>query len=250
MSNGEGNNPLGDIVGNILGGDQKPAGTPKPTTPPPAQSEANNPMGDILGQILGGSAPDPSASSSMPAGNDPLGGILGSILGGGSSPTSSGASAGNDPLGGILGGGNSPTSSGASAGNNPLGGILGSILGGGLGGGDVLGAGAGAMAALILSPIADALAQKLGISKTIAMAVVAFAATKVIGSFMKKQGQPTNQLVDTDLVDRVKAGNASPQYLVNTGMADEIAQQTGLDRDTAARSLQAAFTLVDEQFAH
>ena len=229
MSNGEGNNPLGDIVGNILGGDQKLAGTPKPTAPPPAsppaQSEANNPMGDILG----------------------------SILGGGSSPTSSGASAGNDPLGGILGsilgGGNSPTSSGASAGNNPLGGILGSILGGGLGGGDVLGAGAGAMAALILSPIADALAQKLGISKTIAMAVVAFAATKIIGSFMKKQGQPTNQLVDTDLVDKVKAGNASPQYLVNTGMADEIAQQTGLDRDTAARSLQAAFTLVNEQFA-
>lgn len=105
------------------------------------------------------------------------------------------------------------------------------------------------MAAPILEPIADSLSKKLGISKTIAMAIVTFAATKIIGSFLNKQGKPTNQLVDTGLVDKVKAGDATPQYLADTGMVDEIAQQTGLDRDTAARSLQSAFSLVDQQFA-
>lgn len=63
-------NPLGDILGQILGGGQG------------GQSGGGNPMGDILGQILkGGGQGQPQSRQGQ--GDNPLGDILGQILGGG-----------------------------------------------------------------------------------------------------------------------------------------------------------------------
>jgi len=64
-------NPLGDILGQILGGGQG------------GQSGGGNPMGDILGQILKGGGQGQSRQAPQGQGDNPLGDILGQILGGG-----------------------------------------------------------------------------------------------------------------------------------------------------------------------
>ncbi|MCC2110598.1 MAG: DUF937 domain-containing protein [Hyphomicrobiales bacterium] len=80
---GRGNNPLGDILGQIMGGGGRaPSGG------------ADNPFGDIFGKMLGGAG----ASSS---GSNPMGDILGDFFGGGSGRGKS--SGGSNPMGDILG---------------------------------------------------------------------------------------------------------------------------------------------------
>lgn len=104
------NNPLGDILGQILGGAQGGG---------QAAPQGNNPLGDILGQILGGGqggqSPAPRQSAPQGGSDNPLGDILGQILGGGQG--------GQTPA---------PRQSAPQGGSdNPLGDILGQILGGG-----------------------------------------------------------------------------------------------------------------------
>ena len=120
---------------------------------------------------------------------------------------------------------------------------IGAAIGSGVGGGGVLGAGASAAGNKVLSPIADIVADKLGISKTIAMMIVSFAATKLLKGALggKAQGKRFADVVDHDLLGAITSGQANQRFIRNTGMVDEAMQQTGLDRATATKSLQMVF---------
>jgi hypothetical protein len=103
-------NPLGDILGQILGGGQG------------GQSGGGNPMGDILGQILKGGGQGQPGQAPQGQGNNPLGDILGQILGGGRQQAEPEEKAPQ----------RRPQRQQPQAqSDNPLGDILGQILGGG-----------------------------------------------------------------------------------------------------------------------
>ncbi|MGE3363155.1 MAG: DUF937 domain-containing protein [Rhizobiaceae bacterium] len=101
-------NPLGDILGQILGGGQG------------GQSGGGNPMGDILGQILKGGGQSRQAPQGQ--GDNPLGDILGQILGGGRQQAEPEDDAPQR---------RPQRQQPQSQSDNPLGDILGQILGGG-----------------------------------------------------------------------------------------------------------------------
>jgi hypothetical protein len=97
-----------------------------------------------------------------------------------------------------------------------------------------------------LGPIVAGLAEKLGLSPQIAQMVVTFVLSKLLSGHSSKagvladEGQPG---LDLDhLMERMGSGEGlDAGYFESTGMTQELAEQTGLDPDTAARSLQEVF---------
>ena len=236
-----------DLLKSILGGAQ--GGQMQPQR---GQS-SGDPLADLLGSILGGALQGgqatPQGGQQAQGGLD-LGGLLEAILGGGAQaqpsapmPTQPAPSGGG--LGGLGG----------------LGDLLKGILGGGMGGGSMEG-GLGSL----LAPIANMLAEKLGLPPQIAQMVITFVLGKLLSGFAGQQGgcmvpapqavpsypypqqqQPQGLNLD-DLLQRM----GSPQgveasYIRATGMADELAGYTGLDPAMATQSLVQAFNLLGEQ---
>jgi uncharacterized protein YidB (DUF937 family) len=115
---GAGGGGLGDILGDILGGGNRPSG--RGGRPEGGGMPGGGGLGDILGDILGGGRP--SGRGGQPGGpGGGLGDILGDILGGGRAPRAQGVSGPQgDPFAELLRGGG--------------GGALGGLLGAGLGG--------------------------------------------------------------------------------------------------------------------
>ncbi len=256
--------PLAEILGGILGGAQQSGGS----------QQGQIGIDDILGGILGGGA-QPSGRSQQ--GGIGIDDILGGILGGGAQP--SGRSQQDqigldDILGGILGGGAQP--SGRSQQDQiGLDDILGGILGGGAqqsGGsqqgqigiddilGGILGGGSGMNSNTFLGPIIQKLATQLGIPPAIAQMVVSFVLSKLLSGASaqsqatrpsqavprrqaQQQKQQGGQTVDLDdLLEQMSAGQTlDAGYLEKSGMTEELVQQTGMDSDTAAASLQEVF---------
>jgi hypothetical protein len=225
-----GGDPLSDLLGGILGGMTAPQG-----------GGGGTGLDDILGGILGGGA--------QGAGGASLGDILGGILGGGAQ--GAGGAGLGDILGGILGGGGAAQAGGGIGMDD----ILGAILGRG---------GANLGANSFLAPIVQALAEKLGLSPAIAQAVVGFVITKLLPGLLAGARAPApsstgrgravpstqeGQGLDLDhLLGTMGAGQElEPAYLRSTGMVDELAQQTGLDPDTAMQSLQQVFGMFGAQ---
>jgi hypothetical protein len=250
--------PLGDILGALLGGG---AAQPDPASP---QSP-----GQVGGQVLGtlsDSGFEPQAASS--AGGGDLGSLLGGLLGGGAQQGAAGGGDIGSLLGGLLGGG---AQQGAAGGGGDIGSLLGGLLGGGaamgttsqagsegggLGGmlGGMLGTGAITLAlnATPIGPMIDDLAGKLGIPPAIAKTVVAFAATKLIAAAMQNRGDQkaggANDTTTDALAARLSEGQPiDRKFITQSGLADELAQQTGLDKKTATKSLQQSFGALQEQ---
>ncbi|MHC5035462.1 MAG: hypothetical protein ACYTFZ_10545, partial [Planctomycetota bacterium] len=101
----------------------------------------------------------------------------------------------------------------------------------------------------MLAPMTDALAKKLGLPPEIAQMVLTFAITRLL-SGGKRGGASASQggLDLDDLMVRAASNEGiDTDYIQSTGMADELAQQTGLDSDTAARSLQEALQMMGGQ---
>jgi hypothetical protein len=223
-----GGDPLSDLLRGILGG-----------VTAPQEGGGGTGLDDILGGILGGGAQGAGGAG------------LGDILGGGSGAQDAGGTGLDDILGGILGGGG-----GAQA-------------GGGIGMDDILGAimgrgGANLGGNSFLAPIIQGLAEKLGLSPGIAQAVVGFVIAKLLPGLLagarapapSSTGRPRaapstqeGQGLDLDhLLGTMGAGrDLEPSYLRSTGMVDELAQQTGLDPDTAGQSLQQVFGMFGAQ---
>lgn len=89
-------NPLGEIIEQMM---RQQGGGQAQRAPQPSQ-QSDNPLGDILGQILGGG----QSQQAPQGGNNPLGDILGQILGGGQAQPRGAPQGqpGNNPLGDIL----------------------------------------------------------------------------------------------------------------------------------------------------
>jgi hypothetical protein len=132
-----------------------------------------------------------------------------------------------------------------SAGADPLSSILGGLLGVDASGG------AGAIANnpitnVFVAPIADALARKTGMAPGIARVVVVFAVTTLMSAFTQKgtrRGFNASELVDQLATE----GTVSKKYLKDSGLVTQLAQQSGLDQQTAAKSLQQAFAALGTQ---
>jgi hypothetical protein len=229
-----------DLLQGILGGGQAQKR---------GQKAAPDPLADLLGGILGGMAPQPGGAGQAGAGGLPD--LLGGILGGADGKVDAGDIAGI--LGGILGGGGAAPQR-AQPRSGGLGGILGGILGAG---------GANVGANSFLAPIIQELAERLGISPAIANAVVAFVMTSILPRLLGGRGavapqgarprrgrraQPEEGLDLDHLLESMSSGRElEPAYFRSSGMADELAQQTGLDVNTAAESLQEVFALLGNQ---
>lgn len=151
--------------------------------------------------------------------------------------------------------------------NDPMAG-LGSILGGLLGGtpsrggdlvGDILrkltgsssGTGAGGiedspLGNLVIQPIVDRLVEKTSLDPIMARKVVAFALTTLLSAATQKSGQKGLDL--SDLVSQLSTrGTVSTSYLESSGLVNQLTQQSGLDQETAAKSLQQAFSALSTQ---
>jgi hypothetical protein len=175
---------------------------------------------DLLQAILGGGAAN-QRSQQTQAGQDPLAEILGRILGGGTAQQKRSATQ-QDGFG--------------------LDDIIGAILGG---------TGSTSGASSFLTPIVQALAEKLGLPPQMAATVVAFVLTKVLPGLMSGGG-----LSSATTPSRGSAGTQQQEGLnldgllekMNaTGAADQLAQETGLDANTAATSLQEVFKMIAGQ---
>ena len=129
---------------------------------------------------------------------------------------------------------------GASQGTTGIGDILGAVLGGGS---------SSIGASPLLAPIANLVSQKLGLPPAIAQAVIAFVLAKLL-SGSSGGGSGRMDLVQEgpgmqDLLERASSGQRlDKRTLAATGLPEELAQHTGLDPDTAAKSLQQVLTLL------
>lgn len=203
----------------------------------PQTGQSADIIGDLIKGVLGGqsalpqTAPAPSGSSGATAGGIDLNDIIGILMGG--SQRSGVAQSGGiaDILGAILGSGN------ATGANGVLGGTRGS------------------------DPISQILSQKLGISPVIAQAIVTFFVGKFLlpklqgvlqGSQKGAQGGYHNGQADStvnldELLDQSDNPAALQTHFSNSGMAQELAQYTGIDEQQANVALQELVKIVGDQ---
>jgi hypothetical protein len=194
-------------------------------------------MNDLLGALLGGSQGgaqgDADGQDDNPM-NDMVGDLLGSVLGGGGQ-----ASGAAGLLGGLLGGGGS---------QGGLGGLLGGLLGGGSKGG------AGEMNPL-MAPLANMLADKLGLSPQMAQMVMGFVLGKMNDAPNPNQAgtrgaAPQSGGLNLDnLLEQMNQGGVDKNFVQSQGLDKELAEQTGMDREQAAQSLEQVLNIFGGQIA-
>ena len=151
---------------------------------------------------------------------DPLADLLGGLLGGGTS-------SGTADLAGMLGGGSSEQEDSMAA------------ISGGMGSNE------------LLAPIVNGISEKLGLPPAIVSMVVAFVLGKLLsgesGAGMATQSGGADL---SSLLNQLGSGRGlDAGTLRSTGMSEELAQQTGLDADTAARSLQEVLNALGGQMS-
>ncbi len=191
-------------------------------------------MQDILKALIRGAGP----SGSTPAGGDAMGQILRSILQGATAPAQSGTPGQAQPR-------NLPAS-----GSHSLIDLLGSILGG------VQNAQGGQASTAVGNPLAQLLAERLGIPPQLAEVIVAFFLSKVMSrvtggaqqpaEFRRSRTAPDEINLD-HLLENANDKKALTAQLNQSGMAQELAQQTGMSPQAAGQSLQALVKLLSEQ---
>ncbi len=241
-------------------------------------------MEEILKAILSGAAQAQAQPRGGQQASDPMMDMIGAILGGGSAPSRQAAPPSLEDLIQGISSGDARQAAGVTPGGG-MGGLLEAILGGGAGGaapqrgqaqpagglGDILGAilgggssgGSGMGSNAFLAPIANALAEKLNLPPAVAQMIVAFLVEKLFsgagapapaaapsGTRSRRAAAPAQpQGMDLDhLLDEMAEGKqVDATYFRQSGMAQELAQKTGLDQRAAERSLQEAFSLLGGQ---
>ncbi len=202
-------NPMEALIKGILGGGDQPQQQRRQQAPPQQQAGGLG-IDDLIGAVLGGS---------QRAGTQQSGGI-------------------SDLINAVLGGG--ARSAGSSS--------------GGLGG-------------AAINPIANILAQRLGIPPAIARAVVAFFMAKFVGGMFNKNKQQQQQrqpeytprqddygyrrepetLDLDDILDDMDDDYALQGHFANNGMAQELAQMTGIDIKMANTALAEMAKIVGQE---
>ena len=246
----------------------------------PAQPAAgDDPLAGILGALLGGGG---TGAAQQPGSGGGLEDILGGLLGGAGAAQQRGSGGGlEDILGGLLGGACAAQQPGSVGGLED---ILGGLLGGaGAGatqapGAAAGGAGAGGLIQTLIqvlggrqefAGIVEGLAAKLGLPPAIAQTVVAFVLEKLLSggsatgsAAPSRKRQPAVSAPQTgasrprkqtrpdsgSLRDLFQQGaRIEPGYLKRSGLANELAQRTGMDTATATQSLDYVFGALQGQ---
>lgn len=224
----------------------------------PAQAAAgDDPLAGILGALLGGGG---AGAAQQPGSGGGLEDILGGLLGGAGAAQQPGGGGLEDILGGLLGGaGASPgvsQSPGAAIGAAGAGGLLQTLI-------QVLG-GRQEFAGII-----EGLAAKLGLPPAMAQMVVTFVLEKLLGGSRTTASATTSrnrQAATTpsqtgagrsrkqtrpdggSLREMFQQGaRIEPGYLKRSGLANELAQRTGMDPATATQSLEYVFGALQGQ---
>ncbi|WP_457151385.1 DUF937 domain-containing protein [Mesorhizobium sp. P5_C1] len=108
---GGGNNPLGEIIEQMMRQSGMQAPAPQPRQAPQPQNPMDNPLGKVLQDMFGGGAPQPQSHPQQapnPYGDNPLGKVLQDMFGGGapqpqqSQPQQTQSPYGDNPLGKIF----------------------------------------------------------------------------------------------------------------------------------------------------
>jgi hypothetical protein len=173
-----------------------------------------------------------SGGRPTPTQQDPMTQLVGSLLGG--------VLQSSGQQGGL------PTS-GQQAGLNDMMGMLESIMGGGPSGtGQAQVPGINDPLMALLNPFVSQLARKMNIQPEIAMIVVSFVAHKLLAHH-PTSGRDSTQFNLDDMLGQMGSGSINQDVLQSSGMVNELSRATGLDQATAARSLDAAFTLFGNQ---
>lgn len=94
----------------------------------------------------------------------------------------------------------------------------------------------------LLRPFVAPLAKKANISPEIAMSVVSFIAYKLLAHY-PTSNRDSNSFDLDDMLRQMGSGKINPNTLQDSGMVRELSRKTGLDEATAARSLQAGFSM-------
>jgi hypothetical protein len=179
------------------------SGAPQGNNQPQAGGDVlSSVLGSLMGGQTGGAAPAPASNQSQ-AGGDVLSSVLGSLMGGqagGATPAAGGQVAGN-PLMNLIGSGQNP------------------------------------MVNMLVQPIVDQIAQKLGIPPQIAMMAVTFAIHYMITNHGTK-------LANGEDMSGVLTQHASTDHLHSIGMAKGFAEQTGMKPQEAANTLSEVFKLL------
>lgn len=183
-----------------------------------------------LNQAGGQQAPK---SGQQSGGQVDLGSLLGALGGGGSAQ-----GGGQMDLGGLLG---ALGGGGSAQGGDPLMGLLGGLMGG---------ASSGGVGGSPFDALAGPLAEKIGISPQIASMVVMFLANALLsGKAGSRSGAVnTNSAADlSDVVKMLNSGQVNSQALRSNQLVQDLSQQTGLDQETAARSIGALAEMLGGQ---
>jgi hypothetical protein len=99
-----------------------------------------------------------------------------------------------------------------------------------------------------MDPIADMLAEKTGLPRDIARAVVAYAISRLLPALLGSRAGVEADARSQDLMAQIgRDQGIDAHYVRTTGMAYELAEKTGLDQETAAQSLEEAFLLLGQQ---
>jgi len=176
---------------------------------------------DLLNAFLGGVDPKDQQTPVNPQQEkNPFLDILGEVIG----------------MGGSASGGRQPS-------GNPgfgLDDIIGSIFGPGP---------EGTMSNPLVEPIAKLLSENIGLDLSLSRVIVSFLLAKLFagkgsGSAMPQGGSGSGGSGGLDLdhlLDNMDASGAvNSKFLESTGLVDELVGQTGLDKDTAQKSLEQA----------
>lgn len=198
--------PMASMLGALLGGMEQ-GGAPNQDAPALGGDEVLGSLGSARSAPMLGDAP---ASGGMPAGGD-LGGLLGALMGGGGQGAQ-GGDAMMGMLGGLLGGmGGAAPNAGAPGGMNT-----------------------GMNAAL--APLADMLADKLGIPREMAMAAMAIVVPMILGKLSGSGTDASGQ-----------GGGLSFSRDEQEQMIGSLTQQTGMSSEQAAQTLNQAVQVLGGQ---
>jgi hypothetical protein len=202
-------------------------------------------MEDILKALMQSTAAQQQQQQSGGSG-DAMSQMLGSMLGGGQQTGSTSSDLASQVIGGLLG---SQQNTGSSGVGSLLGGLQ-QILGGtpGVGaqlplGGNTSSAGSAGPIMVLLQPLVNNLAAKLGVSPQIATAVASIALHYLLQSSPKTPGaSPLN--LNSVLPDLAAGKTLSPATLQQSGMVNDVMQATGMNEQEAVRSLNTTLGVI------
>ena len=234
---------MDDLFNTLTGGQaEKDQDDPQEDRGSQSSGSDRDALNDLLGGMMGGA---PQSGDDAPD----LGGLLGGMLGG---STGGGDEAAPD-LGGLLGG-MMGGSSGASGGSPDMGGLLGGLLGGsggsqaggmsGLLGGMLGGGGSSQSGNPMVDTIANMLADKMGISPSVASTLVSAAIPLLMGALTKGAGQQGSSRSGEFDLDEMDLPGLVEEEMQEQGTVHQIAAETGMSEEEADQALRETLQML------